>query len=144
MTRRVRGDLEHRFSGDPSVVFAMPAVELSPPQRLWWAVLCLALQDATVQAQSPDAEIIAEQADEWIFDDLNHHVGSFLWICEQLRLQPCRIRTFIDTITGPWKAYRPRYATLSGSRVIVGRYKKPGSQYATRQRAAKGLRRRRS
>jgi hypothetical protein len=63
-------------------------------RRLWAAVLIQAIKDLTGHGRvykQPERAQVQYFARLWFADD-NREVGSFLWICDQLEVEPSWIR----------------------------------------------------
>lgn len=55
----------------------------SPERNMWAAILAMAIADLASSSSFKKSAAI-----NWILDNEKHEVGSFLWICEELNIDP--------------------------------------------------------
>ena len=106
---------------DPSDYFRNGSgIDLSEHQRLWWAVLRLALQDATETAKGRTRS--RRVALEWLRNPEAAYVGSFLWVCDALGLsaESILVRLQLRDPLMPWRTRFAVYAGTKGMRVLPG------------------------
>jgi hypothetical protein len=67
-----------------------PSHPLMPEKDLWYNVLRKGVEDAAGDAV--DGELYRAEARAWVLDQTNEQVGSFLWICTILDIDPTYLR----------------------------------------------------
>ena len=70
-------------------------VPVIPEKKLWAAVLVQAFSDLegmTFGQQAIRTDIAREQAERWIYSNDRSYIGSFLYVCEVLDLNPEYVR----------------------------------------------------
>ena len=80
-------------------------------RRLWAAVLEQAVKDAR---GGRTYHIITEEARAW-FRSKNENVGSFIWVCRILDLDPCYVRAKVDqqpVVRATWRSPARRSAAV--------------------------------
>jgi len=68
-------------------------------KRLWAAVLKQAVRDARQRASKGDVsrQMMTASARAW-FESENQDIGSFLWVCAALDVEPRYVKRFLDRI----------------------------------------------
>lgn len=61
--------------------------ELTPEQKLWWACLTDAIKSAKLNHKDHAQEEI-----RWLLKSQSTKIGSFLWICNELNINPQQLR----------------------------------------------------
>ena len=84
---------------DPN--YAEPRTPMTPERRLWAVCLLDGIREALAlrfnRLQGPSKKDIPVESlhwpERWLMDTTWKHVGSFIWICEQLGYEPDHMRS---------------------------------------------------
>jgi hypothetical protein len=81
-------------------------MELSmlPEAQLWTHVIIQAIRDSEAPALSK-APAVKRYAKHWLFSS-NEEVGSFLWACQLINVDPYFIRSALVRVADPHKPVR--------------------------------------